>query len=58
MSNLEEHEVSKMKIVFNATFASNIKDQAKHVCMLQGFTKDVKTEAEQRINSRFIMYVP
>ena len=34
------------KIVFNATLALNIQDQA------------VKKQAEQRINSRFIMYVP
>ena len=48
---------------FNATLASNIKDQAEIFCycgsILQGITEEVKKkQAEKRVNSRFIMYVP
>ena len=41
--------------MFSAKCASNIKDQATHVALV--VTEEVKKQAEQRINSRFIMYV-
>ena len=44
---------SRSKIVFSATCASKIKDQSRQFVL----TEEVKKQAEQRINSRFTMYV-
>ena len=41
--------------------AANIKDQARHLVLVdacyKAFTEEVKKQAEQRINSRFIMCI-
>ena len=58
---LERHEVSKIEDRVQCQKCSRYRDQAKHFCgcgrMLKGITKEVKKQAEQRISSRFIMYV-
>ena len=57
---LERYEEWRSKIVFNATHALKISKTGRDICtsgsVLQGFTAEVKKQAERRINSRFLMH--
>ena len=52
----------RRKILFNAEHASTTKDQTETFCVcgstLPGITEEVQKQEEQRMNSRFIIYVP
>ena len=60
--NLERHEVQRSKIVFNAKYASNVKDQAKHFVLVAACDKALprrsRSMQSKRTSSGFIMYVP
>ena len=60
--NLERHEVLKIedRVQCHTGFRYQRPGETFRTCrsILQGITAEVKKQAEQRINSRFIMYVP
>ena len=60
--NLERHEVSKIEDRVHCQICFKYLKASETFCtcarMLQGVTEEVKKQAEQRVNSRFITYVP
>ena len=61
-SKLERHEISKIEDRVQCQRCLRYHRPGKVFCgyglMLHGITKEVKKQAEQRIGSRYIMYVP
>ena len=60
--NLERHEVSKIEDRVQCQICLRYQRPGETYCgcgrMLLGITDEVKTQAEQRLSSRYIMYVP
>ena len=60
--NLEQHEASKIEARVRCQICSRHQRPGETCCtrgrMLQGITEKVKNQAEQRISSQFITYVP